>query len=224
MKEFYYQLKTKEKSSQGEYGISFWSNAFFKGIIEAETGKKAREIIKNHILDKNIKKGDDILLSVLEITEDRKYLKDFFVIRTCKYCGQTYTNAHNEFNYGEFCCRTCYEQYTLKDRLENQEVFFASDFYSSYPVIYRIYDKKNNKNYVGQTIRSFTLRWWEHYKSWIHCLKDTEITDFEFSILAVFDKSISKEDLTKKEQHWIEHYNCIENGYNTVNAKTNKDD
>lgn len=213
MKKFYYQLKVKDE--QG-----YWSyNGFFKGLVEAENSKKAREYIKSEILDKDIKKGDDVLLTVLEITEDKKYLLDFFTPRICKWCGHSYSYANNEY-FGEFCCRACYEQFKEKDREINSEIYFSSDFNTSYPVIYRIYDKKHNKNYIGQTIRAFTLRWWEHYKAWINSLNDSEITDFEFSVLEVFPKGISKEDLTVKEQYYINKFDSLNNGYNSINAKS----
>ena len=54
MKDFYYQLKVKE-FHDGEYcSGDFWGRATLKGIVEAESSKKAREIIKKDILEKNL--------------------------------------------------------------------------------------------------------------------------------------------------------------------------
>lgn len=219
MKDFYYQLKVKE-FHDGEYcSGDFWGRATLKGIVEAESSKKAREIIKKDVLNREIKKGDDILLSVLEITPNREYLREFFKPRVCLFCGGTWTPATTEY-YGKYCCRACYEQAMQKQKQNEEEIFMSPDWNENFPVIYRIYDKKNNKNYIGQTIRAFTLRWWEHYKNWIQYVKGTLITDFEFSILEIFPKNTSKEILSNREQFYIEKYDSLNNGYNNRNEKT----
>lgn len=219
MKDFYYQLKVKE-FHDGEYcSGDFWGRATLKGIVEAESSKQAREIIKKDILNREIKRGDDVLLSVLEITPNREYLREFFKPRTCLFCGRIWTPATTEY-YGEYCCRACYEQHVIKKRQEENEIFMSSDWNENFPVIYRIHDKKNDKNYIGQTIRAFTLRWWEHYKSWIQRVEGTSITDFEFSILEIFPKNTSKETLSSREQFYIEKYDSLNKGYNNRNEKT----
>lgn len=217
MKKFYYQLKCKQYNNN-EYAVmpEYWGNAILKGIVTAENSKKAREIIKNDIFERDFKKGGDILLTVLEITPDRQYLEDFFKPRVCKYCGQTWTPANNEY-YGLFCCRACYEQYEYERRIQEDELFISADWHEAYPVIYRIYDKKNNKNYIGQTIRPFTLRWWEHYKNWIKRVENTTITDFEFTVLEILPKSTDKNTLSQREQFYIEKYDALNNGYNSRN-------
>lgn len=219
MKSFYYQLKVKEFHDGEFYSGDFWSRATLKGIVEAKSSKEAREIIKRDILNREIKRGDDVLLSVLEITPDREYLREFFKPRKCLFCGMVWTPATTEY-YGEYCCRACYEQATQKQKREDEEVFISSDWHDSFPVIYRIYDRKNNKNYIGQTIRAFTLRWWEHYKNWIQRVENASITDFEFSVLEVFPKNKNKEFLSKMEQFYIEKFDSLKNGYNNRNEKT----
>lgn len=72
MKRFYYQLKIKELDGEGEYSCLYWGKAIFKGIVSAETSKQARKIIKEEIFERDFKKGDDVLLSVLEITPESK--------------------------------------------------------------------------------------------------------------------------------------------------------
>lgn len=215
-KKFYYQLKFKEQYGEGEYSYSHWGKATLKGIVVAENSKKAREIIKNDIFERDFKRGEDVLLTVLEVTPDRQYLEDFFKPRICKYCGRTWTPANNEY-YGDYCCRACYEQSEFDRRLQDDELFISADWHESYPVIYRIYDRKNNKNYIGQTIRPFTLRWWEHYKAWIQKVENTTITDFEFSVIEILPKNTSKEELSAREQFYIEKYNALNDGYNSRN-------
>lgn len=216
MEKFYYQLKCKEKDVYTGAVSDYWSHAFFKGIVSAEDSKAARALIKTMILDNEIKKDSNLLLSIIKITPDKEYLEDFFKPRICKFCGNAWSPANNEY-YGLYCCRACYEQAMLQQKREDDELFISSDWGESYPVIYRIYDKKNNKNYIGQTIRAFTLRWWEHYKTWIQRVENAHITDFEFSILGIFSRDIDKDVLSQREQFWIEKYDALTNGYNRRN-------
>jgi len=212
MKRFYYQLKCKEKGIYEDY----WGKAILKGIVTAENSKCAREIIKKEVFERDFKKGDDVLLTVLEITPNRQYLEDFFKPQVCKYCGRTWIQAHNEY-YGDFCCKACYEQYEYDRRIKEGELFISEDWHEAHPVIYRIYDRKNNKNYIGQTIRPFTLRWWEHYKSWIQRVENAIITDFEFMVIEILPKNIDKNALSRREQYYIEKYNALKDGYNSRN-------
>ena len=228
MKQFYYQLKVKEKhhniyTKQDEYDWSYYP--VMRGIVEAETSKEARKKIKEEIFEKDIKKGDDVLLSIIEVKEDTKYLLDFFKPRVCKHCGRTFNTATSETfgQYGDFCSKVCYDLYNYENfdfsRYIQSKDFNALEWTDCNPVIYRIHNKKNDKNYVGQTIRSFTLRWWEHYKVWIKYQKDN-ITDFEFSVLEEFTKEQVKDNenlLSEREQYWIDYYNALdeEKGYNS---------
>lgn len=219
MKKFYYQLKCKEKDCYTGGVADYWSHAFFKGVVEAENSKAAREYIKNGIFNNELKKDNNILLSVIEIKQGDEYLEDFFKPRVCKFCGNIWSPANNEY-YGLYCCRACYEQAVRQMQIEEADLFISQDWSDSFPVIYRIFDKKNNKNYIGQTIRAFTLRWWEHYKNWMQRLKDAAITDFEFSVLEIMPKNTTKEELSKREQFYIDKYDAL-NGYNNRNEVAN---
>lgn len=224
MKDFYYQLKVKYKNEL------YWSKPVMKGIVQAETSKDARKYIKEVIFEREIKQGDDVLLSVMEIKDNTKYLKDFFEPRICKYCGRTFNNTISGFYSSEFCCENCYELYNYENLdaekyLKTKEMNYM-EFMDSNPVIYRIYNRISNKNYIGQTIRSFTLRWWEHCKSWIKLCPES-ITAFEFSILEEFTKEQVKSNpnlLSEREQYWIEKYDSLNNGYNSRNEKLFKEE
>lgn len=222
MKKFYYQLKCKYKDEYTGLVANYWSNAFFKGIVEAEDSKSARKYIKEQILDKDLKKDDNILLSIIEVKEDTPYLLEMFEPKICQHCGNVFTFANNEY-YGQYCCRACYEQEMQKIKLEEDDLFISPDWNSSYPVIYRIYDRKNDKNYIGQTIRAFTLRWWEHYKNWIQRVENTSITDFEFTVLEQLPKNTTKEQLSEREQYYISKYNAYTEGYNSRNEVKNNE-
>ena len=233
MKQFYYQLKVKMKEpdiwNTSEKGyFEAWSSPIMRGIVDAEDSKSARKKIKEEIFEKEIKRGDDILLSIIEVKEDTQYLLDFFKPRVCKQCKKTFnTSMSNYFSHGgEFCSKACYDLYTYEtlnnldiDAILKKKEFDYVDWTECNPVIYRIYNRKSQKNYVGQTIRSFTLRWWEHYKAWIKYQKD-DITNFEFSILEEFNKDEIKQNenlLSEREQYWINYYNALDEnfGYNS---------
>ena len=219
MKDFYYQVKVKIKDEYDTY--SYWSKPVMKGIVQAETSKQAREIVKTSILEREIKKGDDVLLSILEITPDKQYLADFFKPRVCKQCGRTFDNTISGFYSSEFCCENCYELYNYEHLdvsryLQVREIDNIS-FYECNPVIYKITNLVNGKSYVGQTIRSFTLRWWEHYKAWIK-YQPEGIQNFEFSVLEEFTKEEIKKNpnlLREREQYWIDFFDAYNNGYNS---------
>jgi len=222
MKKYYYQLKTKEQGFMG--GVSYWGKATMKGIVEADTPKEARNIVKTQILCRDINtKEDDILLSIIEVTPEKQYLLDFFKPRVCKQCGRVFTNSVSGFYSSEFCCENCYELYNYEhldvDKYLKIREIDNIDFYDCNPCIYVIHNTENGKNYVGQTVRSFTLRWWEHYKAWIKfCPED--ITKFQFAVLEEFSKEEVKKNpdlLSEREQFWIDLLEAYTKGYNSRN-------
>ena len=225
-RQFYYQLKVKMKTIYCD-GIGLeWSSPVMRGIVRAKDSKSARKKIKEEIFEKDIKRGDDILLSIIEVKEDTQYLLDFFKPRVCKYCGRTFDIATTETfgRYGDFCSKVCFDLYNYDNfdfsRYIQSKDFNALEWTECNPVIYRIHNRKSDKNYVGQTIRAFTLRWWEHYKTWIGYCPDGKITDFDFSVLEEFSKEdVRKNDklLSEREQYWIDYYNALDEnkGYNS---------
>lgn len=90
--------------------------------------------------------------------------------------------------------------------------------------IYRIYNKINNKNYIGQSIDIFS-RFQQHYdesfKSDYPLYSDIRkygITNFIF----IIEKTCKINELQFYEQYFIDFYNSIEQGYNQVNAIQSK--
>lgn len=96
-----------------------------------------------------------------------------------------------------------------------------------YGVIYKIENKINGKIYIGQTTRNFKKR----YKS--NLFKNTHNEHLKRSILKYgensfniterFDVAYSQEELNKKEEYYIEKYNCcdIKYGYNKKSGGNN---
>lgn len=210
--------------------LDFWKQ-IYKTFVIAENKKEA---IKNfyetidvdniplRILRKDINKFS-LLLHVYEIKSGH-FTETFIEERICSICGKAYRliDKFNEFGtYSTYeCCSLECDDIDSSNKIDNYNL--SDNFYSSYPVIYKIKNIKTNKCYIGQTIRSFTLRWWEHIKTlssedkFHKELKSTNIIDWEFGVIEVFDKNIPKELLTEKEKYWINYYNSKENSYNSL--------
>lgn len=107
-------------------------------------------------------------------------------------------------------------------------------------VIYKITNKINNKCYIGQTINTAEARWERHQNDALSNRLDTHFArairkykpeSFELEII---DTASNQEELTKKENYWINFYNSVNNGYNetlgidkcggnTYKSKTNEE-
>ena len=90
--------------------------------------------------------------------------------------------------------------------------------------IYKIINKKDNKIYIGQTIRDINTRWKEHLKKGSNCrylsaaIKKYGIDNFEFKLICIsFD-----DKLDNIEIEYIKKYNSlVPNGYNLRNGGNN---
>ena len=91
-----------------------------------------------------------------------------------------------------------------------------------YGIIYKATNKINNKIYIGQTTTDLEQRIYVHI---YRAEKSLEITHTHFInairkygktnfIWEIIDDANSQEELNTKEQHWINYYNSIEEGYN----------
>lgn len=83
-------------------------------------------------------------------------------------------------------------------------------------IIYKATNLKNNKVYIGMTVRSLKVRMEEHLRkslTYFDCAYTKETKD-DFSI-EVIDGAGDIEELNTKEIKWIKYYNSmIPNGYN----------
>ena len=101
MKQFYYQLKTREEFCNGSV---FWGKATMKGIVEAETCKEARQIVKTQILCREINSKE---------TFNRGTAKK----GVCKNCGKEFILYQGTNGY--YCCAKCQMEHQYKEWLEN---------------------------------------------------------------------------------------------------------
>lgn len=85
-------------------------------------------------------------------------------------------------------------------------------------IIYKITNKINGKVYIGQTVYSLRKRWATHCSKHSNCPAihaAIEKYGKENFTVEQIDIACDLDELTKKEQYWIEYYDCISpKGYN----------
>lgn len=84
-------------------------------------------------------------------------------------------------------------------------------------IIYKITNKINGKVYIGQTIRSLEKRWecHQHQDNCTHIHRAIKKYGPENFTIEQIDVACTRDELDRKEQFWIEHYNSMmPNGYN----------
>lgn len=199
----------------------FWSD-LIKDNIQAENKIEARKKVKEeHGIDipmrlklKDVKPGD-LLLKLYE--HDSEYFSaDFFEEKECIVCHKKFTmcekwNLFKTFGNYNTCSIKCEGENRDKEYLKHEGYFETN------PVIYKITKLSTGKVYIGQTKRSFTLRWWEHIKTKDFIIQD--ITDITFQIIEYLPNDAEDNFILKRESYWIKHYNSIEDGFNQVVSK-----
>lgn len=90
--------------------------------------------------------------------------------------------------------------------------------------IYKITNIKNNKVYIGQTIRPIEQRFHRYLNDALNNVIDTHFARAirkygkENFIIEQIDTAQNQDELNKKEQYWIKYYNSVGNGYNETDA------
>lgn len=90
--------------------------------------------------------------------------------------------------------------------------------------IYKISNSKNNKVYIGQTIRPIEERFKRHINDAINNVLDTHFARAirkygkENFFIEEIDKANTQEELNLKEQYWIRYFDSVKNGYNETDA------
>ena len=90
--------------------------------------------------------------------------------------------------------------------------------------IYKITNIQNNKIYIGQSIRPIEDRFHRHINDALNNILDTHFARAirkygkdSFTIEEI-DSANSQEELTQKEQYWIQYYNSVQEGYNETDV------
>lgn len=90
--------------------------------------------------------------------------------------------------------------------------------------IYKITNKINNKIYIGQTTKTINLRWQRHCTDALSNRTNTKFAKAirkygkDNFIVEKIDTAQNKEELNQKEIYWINYYNSILEGYNSVDG------
>ena len=91
-------------------------------------------------------------------------------------------------------------------------------------IIYKITNIKNNKVYIGQTIRPIKDRFRRHINDAINNKLNTHFARAirkygkDNFVIEEIDRAKTKEELNLKEQFWIREYDSINKGYNETDA------
>lgn len=244
MPDFYYAIKglarvnqTEWEKSQGIEPELFWKfPPIFSGMVTAPDKKAAKLLIDDEygrvfpqrVLRKDMK-DHPFLLSVSEMSTDpTDVIRRRFLPTECKECGAVfrlidkYNDPDNETSSRHHCSSDCYQSGRTRDYQE----FTLVNQGMIPPVIYSIRQVSSGKYYVGQTLKPFTLRWWQHLtivsESKFHkALKATaDMTDWEFRVLEVIAAPPSGVKmaihLSNRERHWIDALDSVSNGLNTI--------
>lgn len=176
----------------------------------------------------------------LYLTDSTEYWYEYHhgtVIFDCSYCANE-TSVIGEKNMiknsaGTYCSETCkadHEQ-MMKDNsdyIHDDDHFGVGNRERDQVVgyIYKITNKHTMSSYVGQTVKPPLFRWWQHLKV-DRKFEQADITDLIFEVLEIvtFDTKIdhvyenAKGKLNKREAHYIALYDCVKEGYNSVQPK-----
>lgn len=239
-KEFFYRIKTPALNERETWNYK----PFSIGYIWAKTTAEARDLLEQkynielsmRALKKNIGTKDFFLLQLFE--RDYSFDKFWHSKRQCKNCSITYTKFEKDtcyaFSYDskeDFCSIECQNEYNLK--LTKHDLLKYDYDGVNKAVIYKITNKQNNKCYIGKTTQSFTYRWHQHLhkgtgSKFQEALNNTTLLDWSFEIIDILpftgkdidasDKNGYAKELALKEQSWIDFYDSINNGYNTLLA------
>lgn len=232
MIEFYYQIKARDNS---EYGISSWAwPPVFSGKVSAENKKAAKVKVEEEygrefpqrVLKKDLDEHH-YLLRIVEIREDDDRTRGLFEPRVCMECKSLFKridlyNDHNEtYKGGDFCGQSCKTIYQDRNRAVPVDVSGNGK-----PLIYQILNTRTKMSYIGKTTQVFTLRWYQHFFQGGSCkfhaaIRDSSLTDWEFKIIEevfVPEGKDRDEFVAERERYWINHFNSIDGGYNSVSA------
>ena len=94
--------------------------------------------------------------------------------------------------------------------------------------IYKITNSENDKVYVGQTKVGIKKRFTDHKQAFKNYIKKEKTTTKLYNAfkkiglekfqITSLEKCNNQEEMDKKEKEWIEKFNSIKNGYNTVDG------
>lgn len=91
-------------------------------------------------------------------------------------------------------------------------------------IIYKITNTKNNKIYIGQTIKTKEERFKRHIQDALSGRLNTHLANAirqygqDNFLIEQIDTAETQEELTRKEIYWIHYYDSINKGYNETDS------
>ena len=245
---FYVQIKGQRRVMRRDYDekveiVKEWSwppihsdviAAASKGEAIAMLEESYQQRFPQRILRKDMD-SKPFLLTCVEIKEGDYTHKKLLQVHSCGECGQEFTILEKyrleSGYYGErYCSKHCRDVAEARYKEEQAELglVFERDGGGHTPVIYKITSKISGLSYIGQTTQAFTLRWYQHFfqsgyssTKFHEDIRTSAVTDWTFEVIEVV-KERSK--INEREQHWINYFGTIANGYNTaVSHKETRD-
>lgn len=157
-----------------------------------------------------------------------------FMPQQCKVCEREFVlnDTYNIIeNHGRGGRHTCSAECELVLRARLRAELSPSVPGGHQPVIYCITHKPSGKKYIGKTDQAFTLRWYQHMyqpgNSEFHrYIKNSALTDWVFEVVECTNNTIPVEiqkdaksyarAILAREQHWINHFDTINQGLNSA--------
>lgn len=154
----------------------------------------------------------------------------------CAYCGNIHENTYVSrprfserlFGLDILFCNSD-DDYCMKEFLKskNDGIEIPDDVNyikaDSPNYIYKCTEKETNKSYIGKTRNAPFFRWWNHLK---HSnspfgiyLRQTKLSDWTFEVLKELPGNISDQEVFKIESKYIQQFDSIKNGFNSVISK-----
>lgn len=213
------------KNTASEYSIDRWEKIWCD-VVEAQDKKDAKRIVQSDndafVAEKvsaKTKGPVDYRIFITELTPSWEV--HWLKVRNCSVCKNTYTllqaKQMGDHSSPEFCSPTC-QRFT---RRETEFGDYTAGYQNHRPCIYKITNKNDGMVYIGQTTQCFTLRWYQHFfqsgEAKFHtAVKASKPTDWTFEVIEIIYEDEFKNLLNQREQYWINHYDSIEAGYNSV--------
>jgi len=240
--EYFYQIKGKRIESDEDDTFSIYGNSsnwswppIYSGLVMSESRKEAKKLIEQEyskqfpmrVLSKDLD-SNNFLLRIQELNDRDSFIRGFFEYKKCEQCENTF-RIIDKYNIGSrggshsYCSEKCNSIAREEWREKNSNNFYEDKYPSK---IYKITNKITDQCYIGQTTQAFTLRWYQHFfqsgdNKFHTAIRESKISDWTFEIIEEL-KTNDKKYLTEREQYWIDKYDSVDNGYNSVIAMSDE--
>lgn len=164
------------------------------------------------------------------------------ITRVCAVCGNEFTIIDRINHFGDRSDNNCSpecdsvasQKYEFLKEEEYVQKLMKDEEGIHQPCIYLISNLKTGMVYVGQTTQYSTFRWYQHFKrpysgsKFHNAILEHDLSDWTFQVIEIInDKTLEEQNfphskkalyINQREQYWINHYDSINNGYNTATA------